>query len=101
MRAVDASGTFLTARGTPLSFTNAVELGQALASSDEAHDCYSAWWLRYALGRLESHRENAQVQQIQQGFRNADRGDVRALLVRIAGSDLFRFRATSNAGGAQ
>ena len=81
---VDASGT-VTLDGESVPFNNAVELAHALGSSEQVHDCYSLWWTRYALGRMETAGEDFGA--LQSAFRRT--GNVQDLLVDIAASPAF------------
>jgi hypothetical protein len=56
---VDASGTYHL-DGTDVTFLNALELVELLASSTAAHRCYADHWLAYLYGR-PTHRSDAAV----------------------------------------
>lgn len=84
---VDASG-LIEGLG---AFDDAVGLMDLLAHDPETHACYARHWVRYALGRDELPSEKEELARIQDAF-FADGGDVKALLVEIARSDLFRHR---------
>jgi len=87
---VDASGSVTLSSGESFTFTDGVDFARQLATSGQVHDCYVLRWARYATG---SHFEDDEpaVGKLQQAFRANDR--VRDLLIAIAGSDLFRYRA--------
>ena len=93
---VDASGSLRLPGAEVLTFADGVEFAHELAASRRVRDCYALHWTRYALG---SHLErNAPgLEPIQQRFREND--SVKALLVSIATSDLFRTRATEPGSG--
>ena len=90
-QSVDASGTLPLHHGESIPFTRAVELADALAESDQVHDCYTQHWIRYALGRTTTDADAAAVQKLQASFRDTD-GNIRQLMVDIASSNLFRYR---------
>ena len=48
--------------GTPVSYTNGVELAQLLAKSPTVHRCYSDRWLEYALGRPPGETESGSLE---------------------------------------
>jgi hypothetical protein len=92
---VDTSGQLSLIGGESLSFSSASELAAQLAESDRVRDCYTLKWARYATG-YPLDWEDEGVSELQSSFRRND--DIQQLLVTIAGSSLFRYRA---AGGAQ
>ncbi|HEX2878898.1 MAG TPA: DUF1588 domain-containing protein, partial [Polyangiaceae bacterium] len=49
-RPIDASATY-NLDGAPVSYDGAVQFSQALANSQQAHDCYSRRWAEYLYGR--------------------------------------------------
>ena len=94
---VDASGSLTLTGGEEITFTDGVDFAHKLATSDRVRDCYVRHWTRYALG---THLEESApgLAALQESFREDD--SIKGLLVSIAGSDLFRFRAhRSDRGG--
>ena len=83
---VDASGSF-TVQGETLEFSDGIELGQALAGSEQVRDCYSLHWARYATGE-DLDPDDERLAQLQSDFRVND--DIRGLLEEIVLSELFR-----------
>ena len=81
---VDSSGS-VWIDGQEVAFADGVELAHALAASEQVHDCYSSWWIRYALGRMETAGDD--FEPLQADFR--EDGRVQDLLVDIASSELF------------
>ena len=79
------------------SFDGPGDLMATLADSEQAQACYATHAFRYALGRIESDEDECTLQEIADAF-TASGGDVRELMVAIATSDAFMFRAV---GGAQ
>jgi hypothetical protein len=73
------------------TFQGGVELSAALAKSKVVHRCATERLVRYALGRAPAYAEQSQVDAFSTSFL-ASGGDVRALLVSIAGSLTFRTR---------
>jgi hypothetical protein len=84
----------LSLDGKLQTVTDARGLATALAGSDEAQSCFSRQWFRYALGRLDTIDDTASVNGATASFKSAAR-DVRELLVGIATSRTFRYRALS------
>lgn len=89
---VDASGVLRLTGEAEVPFDGAVELGRALASSDRVHDCYAQQWARYAFG-TEVAATDPTLAELQFRFKNRHKGKVLELIVDIATSDAFRFRA--------
>ena len=87
---VDSSGTMTLPDGTQLSFTNAVELSRQLAQSSRVRDCYTLKWTSYATG-ISIDWNDTSIVPIQNAFRQND--NIQDLLVTIAGSSVFRYRA--------
>jgi hypothetical protein len=87
---VDASGSFEIG-GEKFSFTNAIDLSNQLAQSRVVEDCYTLHWVRYATG-VTIQPEDPGVPALAEAFHNSG-GHVRELIVSIATSDLFRYRA--------
>lgn len=59
---VDASGNVTTPGGAQLKFSNAVEMAQQLAASDEVQWCMTRQWFRYMLGRPDAATEKGSMQ---------------------------------------
>jgi hypothetical protein len=55
---VDTTGS-ITLDGSPVEFSGAAELVEALADSQEAHDCYTSRWLEFTYGRALTERDDA------------------------------------------
>ena len=93
---VDASGSLTLAGGERITFTDGVDFARQLAASGRVRDCYVLHWTRYALGeRLDT--ETPGLDALRAGFRADD--SIKALLVSIAGSDLFRRRPGAGTPG--
>jgi aromatic ring-opening dioxygenase LigB subunit len=88
---VDATGSFNFVQGKK-SFNGAVELAQLIASSDEAHRCYVSHLLEYGYGRVPSARDNPEIKRLAAGSRDG-LYSIKELIVELAKSDAFRFRA--------
>jgi hypothetical protein len=78
------------------SFAGPDDLLAAVAASEEAQACYATHAFRYALGRIEGPEDECALDAIEAAF-VASAGDVRELMVAIAVSDAFMFRAVSGA----
>lgn len=88
---VDDRGEIVGFTGGNRSFTGALELGQILASSEQAQLCLSQQWFRYALGRVESPEDRCGLQGIAAQMR-ADGGRLRTVLEALVQSDAFLHR---------
>lgn len=87
---VDASGSFTVIGGETFTFEDGVELAHQLSTSDRVHDCYTLRWARYATG-VHLELDAPGLAGLLEDFRSQDK--VRELLVGLAKSDLFRYRA--------
>ena len=94
---VDASGTLTLTGGEEITFTDGVDFVRQLATSDRVRDCYTLHWTRYALGNQIAETTPG-LETLQAGFRQDD--SIKALLVAIAGSDLFLTRDMRDSAGA-
>lgn len=90
---VDASGTVYAANDDALSgdFSGVPQLARKLAESKQVHDCVSAEWLQFAMGRGLGDGDACSLTQIQDKFM-ASQGRFDDLLVAIIMSDTFRTR---------
>ena len=84
---VDTTGHFDLFSGESFVFETAVDLAHQLSTSAQVQDCYSLRWARYATG-LQLEESHPGLAEVQAAFRADD--TITALLVRIAGTDLFR-----------
>ncbi len=73
-------------------YDDALQMTQALASSESVGQCLTLQWLRYALGR-DARGEASSMDQAYNAYSNANL-DLRELVVAITGSDAFRYRVT-------
>jgi len=91
---VDASGNLLDSGDSSVdgTFNGAQELAAKLASSTQVSACLATQWFRYGMGRGEQLEDVCSLQQIKDDF-SATGGDFRELLVSLATSNAFRFRA--------
>jgi len=91
---VDASGNLLDSGDSSVdgTFNGAQELAAKLASSTQVSACLATQWFRYGMGRGEQLEDVCSLQQIKVDF-SATGGDFRELLVSLATSNAFRFRA--------
>jgi hypothetical protein len=83
--AVDARGKVVRLDGTDRDFDGAVQLSQILATSNQARDCMTREWFRFALSRKESSADDDALRATFQRFSESD-FDIRSLLVAIATS---------------
>ncbi len=84
---IDASGV-LTLDGAEVVFSDAVELVEAIAQSDEARNCYATNWFREALGRSEFAEDACSLDALHTATEAAG-GDVRELLLALVQTDAF------------
>lgn len=86
---IDDRGTIvgLDARGD-VEFTGTDGLAHELLASGRLHDCVALHSFRYALGREETLQDACTLDELRASFRA--HGDVRRLVVEIAGSPAFR-----------
>ncbi|MES1205871.1 MAG: DUF1592 domain-containing protein [Pseudomonadota bacterium] len=94
---VDATGSTMTPQGVPMTFTNAIELSNFLANSEEAKSCAERYWFRYVLGRKEVPADEGSIQAAGKLARTNAGFSVRDLLTGVVKSMTFRMR-TPNAG---
>src|SRR5581483_12209361 len=85
---IDASGTIV---GTDVdgAFNGGVDLSSRLARSATVHQCATAQWIRYALGRAATSVELPEVAALADAFMKSG-GDVRALLLAVVTAPSFR-----------
>lgn len=88
---IDDRGEIVGFSGGNRSFTGALELGQILASSDQAQLCFGQQWFRYALGRVESPDDRCGLQGIAARL-ESEGGRLRTVLEALVQSDAFRHR---------
>jgi hypothetical protein len=97
---IDASGIARLGSEPAAFFSGPVALAQHLAQSEAVHHCYTRHWVRNALGRSETDQEDTALSALQTRFKDGD-GDIRELLVAIAGSELFRQRRQTTDEGSE
>jgi hypothetical protein len=91
MKPVDASGE-LTSTDVDGAFNGAVELGQKLASSKDAHACLATQWFRYGYGREETAQDSCALD----GLKNvaiSSGGNFKDLLLALTQTDTFLLRS--------
>jgi hypothetical protein len=91
---VDESGEMIESCDSNLDgpFASAAELAQRIARSPLTRDCLATQWYRYAMGRIEDTNDRCSLDGVKQTF-NDTNGQFRELLVAIAMSEGFRYRA--------
>jgi hypothetical protein len=92
--AIDSSGSATIDGAMTLSFQDATELANALASSPAAHECFVRQWLRYAIDRFEQDADAAAVAYLASSYEGS-RLDTRDLIVKITRTLPFSHRAPS------
>jgi hypothetical protein len=91
---IDATGNLLNSGDATVdgAFDGAQELSDKLANSAQVSACLATQWFRYGMGRGEQTEDVCSLDQIKADFA-ATGGDFRELLVSMATSDAFRYRA--------
>jgi hypothetical protein len=91
---VDSSGEIFGsgALGLDSSFDGAAELSERLQNSQDVRDCLATTWYRYAVGRTLTAADTCSLDRVKAAF-NQSSGDFQELLIAIAMSDGFRYRA--------
>ena len=99
-KAVDTSGTLVSAGDVGGPFANGAELLARIANSAQAKTCFAQQYLSHALLRplTTEPADQCALDNITRSF--APTGDLRQLVVAIAGTDSFRMRATEAASAA-
>jgi hypothetical protein len=87
---VDASGG-ISETDVDGDLVGAVELAQALASSETVTSCVSRQWLRFALGRDDGKLDTESIELASERAHQQS-GDLRELIVGLTISDAFRHR---------
>jgi hypothetical protein len=97
--AVDESGVMLESCDSTLDgpFTGAAELSRRIAASQLTRDCLATQWYRYAMGRIEDTSDRCSLDGVKERFNDAN-GEFRELIVAIALSEGFRYRAAQEVG---
>ncbi len=87
---IDATGNLVDtdAKGT---FDGAVALGQKLAVSQDAQNCYVGQWLTFAYGHVESPDDACNRQSLVNAFSGA-KGNVRQLMLALTQTDAFLYK---------
>ena len=94
---IDSSGAIVATRDAALrtTFNGVGELAAKLSQSKQVHDCLSAQWYRWALGRVEAESDACALEKVQQRFFES-KGSFEELQLAIIGSDSFAFRSGGN-----
>jgi hypothetical protein len=89
---IDASGSYQL-DGATVSFDGAIGLIQAMARSQQAHECYSRRWAEYVYGReLDMASEADRNLVSQAGLRSRANLSVKELLFHLIATDAFTSR---------
>jgi hypothetical protein len=91
---IDSSGS-ATIDGRVASYQDAAALAKILASSHEAHDCFTRQWMRYAIDRFEQTADAAAVNYLTTTYEGSGL-DTRDLIVRITRTLPFSYRAPAD-----
>lgn len=74
-----------------VAVSDGVQLARILAKSDEARQCFTTQWVRYAVARPETPADVASISAAHTAFSNSQY-NVRDLLVAVATARTFRYR---------
>jgi hypothetical protein len=88
---IDPSGVLTNVGNKDTPFATARELVTAIAQSEELARCLTTQWFRYAAGRSETAEDRATLDVSYQALKAAN-GDMRELIVALAGSRSFLYR---------
>jgi hypothetical protein len=91
---IDATGNVMDSGDPALdgAFDGARELTSRLAASPQVEACIATQWFRYGMGRAEQDADACSLEQVKANFASSG-GDFRELLIALATTDAFRFRA--------
>jgi hypothetical protein len=91
---IDATGNVVSSGDSTLdgAFDGARELTSRLAASPQVEACLATQWFRYGMGRAEQDADACSLEQVKANFASSG-GDFRELLIALATTDAFRFRA--------
>ncbi|MEE2902439.1 MAG: DUF1592 domain-containing protein [Myxococcota bacterium] len=82
---IDAKGAIIDTPSSNGEFEGTQELGQHLAASPDAFDCFTKQYFRYAYGIDKNEERACLVDSLQRDFAQSG-GDIKALLISIASS---------------
>jgi hypothetical protein len=88
---IDASGEFPPTKDTAGPFVGPIELGQKLAASQDAQNCYVGNWLTFAYGRVESTEDACNRSSLESVFK-AEKGNIKKLMLALTQTDAFLYR---------
>jgi hypothetical protein len=93
---VDESGAMIESCDSGLDgeFTGVAELAARIAASPLTRDCLATQWYRYAMGRIEDESDRCSLDGVKEKF-STENGKFKELLVAIALSEGFRYRAAA------
>jgi len=89
--AVDSNGSIVL-DGKKQTFTDALALGKLLGASPQVQSCLATQLTRYALNRWDVAADAASIQAATAAFKTGG-FDIRALMIGVASSRTFRYRA--------
>lgn len=86
---IDATGS--VADSDVPDFTDAIDLVNKMADSEDVQDCYVKQWFRFGYGRGENKVDACTVDTLAKGFKE-NGGDIKELLVSLTQTDAFLYR---------
>jgi hypothetical protein len=92
--AVDARGEVVQGHDASGTFDGAIELSETLLGSQRFESCVARQFFRFASGRIETRADACSTASLDTVLRESD-GNMRDLMVAIAGTDAFLYRRIS------
>ncbi len=98
---IDASGDVIQTEDLDGTYYGAVELGQAMAQSEQVQQCVASQWFRFAYNRTVTEADACNLAQLNEAFAASD-FNIRDLLLELTQTNAFLYRrAVDPEGGAQ
>jgi hypothetical protein len=88
---IDVSGQTSLLGDTP--FNGAIELGQRIAASEDAQECFAGQWMNFGYGRTVVDDETCSIASVQNKFKETGY-NIKELLLALTQSDAFLYLPT-------
>jgi hypothetical protein len=104
-KAIDAVGEVVATEDINGTYDGAVELAQALATSEQVRECVASQWFRFGYNRTVTQEDRCSMDQLSESFA-ASGYDIKELLVGLTQTNAFLYRravepTADDMGGAQ
>jgi hypothetical protein len=104
-KAIDAVGEVVATEDIDGTYDGAVELAQALATSEQVRECVASQWFRFGYNRTVTQEDRCSMDQLSEAFA-ASGYDIKELLVGLTQTNAFLYRravepTADEMGGAQ